>query len=1109
MPELDNSARNTDTLEGLEAYLDSLEGDPNAALEKLAGKTDPDNVRRRLAILINSGRIEEAAAEARARQKSETWIDLAVSSLAATGAHVEAKEYVDWAKTSSKTAFWQRSAIGYYDASMNWILRRRAEGERIFPGTLNAAEQEILQRAAEVVEAACAPALATGRVDTELDLQLLLRLFDASYLLQSRERCRDIARLLETQVPIPLKVAQATLQKLADPVSNIVDRLWSEHGESFRSRFLACLIQARVLNNEPLALGRAYELVELAKSSDDKEDLCELLYELTNLTDPAALARARETATALLGEGSLFLKLMAANDLLRHGDAPGALSMVEASDVGSNPQGMRIKALAMLKIGKPLEALTLLQELANFTPDPWLFKMTSDVARKHNCENDEQEALERLLALAPGETNARQRLSWLYARKADYKRATRHLEILHEQVPDDVEATVNLAVSYSFDGQHERALDVLANAATGKVASLPIVKTRAQILHALGRSSEAFNVLESVRDNFWEDPHFLSIYLTVGHAANKEAQAHEALKKLLELKEKGLINDQLIRQASLDEMREIIVGAAKRKQTVQRFIIEGKFPWLLSAEMQHEALYWSWTLRTRPVSWLVDDAINRASYSIYATNGFRVLSKPNEAGILTEIKCAGKDETIVADASALITLHSLGLLERAAEYFGRVLVPASYLPKVISDMRQLFPHQLSQKTSAELIKASVDRKDITVQSKEAGSQKIPLLDEYQDEEYSGVRLYRLEDLLKTLHTAGLVTDAQLNQGKAVAHRRSTVTEKEAPLALGNEICIAEETLVTLAGIGWLNLVAKYFSVFISQEDLDQVIARIRAFQALDTAQSSHKSLWDSIQSNRRFDFVPVTEVLTISDEEEPDRGIAMAAYLTAKEKKLPLLVDDRVCQALRLNEWKEEPAAAFGTDSLVQEMARVGTLTHDEAADALLQLMAWRYRFILVPPQVLKLLAERYHTHPPGSALRKIAIYVHDCMRDEGLFAGLEATKPPVSIAIRLYQSWVHNISQFIMDVWLDETIEESHAQEITTWAITELLPSPPKVANERLQSTLALLTPRTAMTWALLRPKEGSPLERINRALRAMSSAFGLNDEEYLEIVAGVIGEI
>ena len=89
------------------------------------------------------GRFEDAATEVRSHEKSEAWIDLAVFSLAATGADVEAKEYVEWAKELSTVTFWQRSAIGHYDGTMSWVLQSRSEREPVIPGTLSASERSI------------------------------------------------------------------------------------------------------------------------------------------------------------------------------------------------------------------------------------------------------------------------------------------------------------------------------------------------------------------------------------------------------------------------------------------------------------------------------------------------------------------------------------------------------------------------------------------------------------------------------------------------------------------------------------------------------------------------------------------------------------------------------------------------------------------------------------------------------------------------------------------------------------------------------------------------------------------------------------------------------
>jgi len=1109
MHKFDNSSPSPEALDGLEAYLDSLEGNPDIALGKIEGMTDPDNIRRRLAILIDNARNDDAAAEARLREKSEVWIDLAVYSFSAIGSDTEAVEYLNWAKAFTKAAFWQKSVIGYYDGTMVAAFRSRGESEGIVPSMLSVNEHESVQRAAVVVKAACSPAFALGRCDTELDVQLLLRLLDASYWLAAHDVCLQVVQILQKRVPLPLGVAHAFLRGVSGPVDNIVDRLWREHGESFVARHLSCMIQARDFADEELALERAYQLVGLAKSKDDKEKLCGLICGLTKFDDSIALERAIKTATALLGETSRLLQILKADIFLAKGDAPAALSIAQALDTTNDPQVLRIKALAKLKTGELAEALTILQELSRIAPSPWVFMMISDVAKKHGDEKTELEALELWLALAPGEHNARSRLSIIYGQRGAYKKATQHLETLHQQFPDDVAVIVNLAITYFFDGKHDSALSILDSSSANIVSTLPIVKTRAQILHAAGRPLDAFNALDEIRGDHWEDPQFLSSYMTVCHAAGEEKQAHEALKKLLDLKKGGLVDDNMISEASLDDVVKMMSAAAKRSEQTRQFIIEGKFPWPLSAEIDREAIYWSWTLRTQPIPWLVDDPIKRAAYSIYSTNSFRVQYSQDARATLSEIICAPKGSKVVADVSALITLHSLGLLEKAADYYERVLIPANYIPKIISDMNKLFPHQLSQKNAAEHIKSAVDRKVIAVKSKDVTDNCAFVLDEYQDGDEAGGTPYRLADLIETLHSKGFVTDVQRDHAVSVAHKDPAAGKNRSPLQIGNTVCISEATLVTLASIDWLDLVVKHFSIQIKQVEFDDVMSRLQAFQALDSSQRKHKDLWDSIQSSDRFEFVPATKALAISGEDEIDRDIATAAYLVAKERKLPLLVDDRVCQTLLLNEMKESPVAAFGTDVLILDMARSGALTFDEAADALLDLVAWRYRFILVPAEILKLLADRYRSHPPGASLRQIAVYVHDCMRDEGMFAGLEPTDPPVSIAVRLYQTWIHNISEFIMDTWMDDAIDESSAREITNWAITEFLPSPPRVADDRLQSTIASLTPRTAISRALIRSTNGVNIERVNRGLRFMSSELGLTEAEYLKIVAGVVNGI
>ena len=91
----------------------------------------------------------------------------------------------------------------------------------------------------------------------------------------------------------------------------------------------------------------------------------------------------------------------------------------------------------------------------------------------------------------------------------------------------------------------------------------------------------------------------------------------------------------------------------------------------------------------------------------------------------------------------------------------------------------------------------------------------------------------------------------------------------------------------------------------------------------------------------------------------------------------------------------------------------------------------------------------------------------------------------------------------------MDETFDEASAGELTDWAIGEFLPSPPQVLDDRLQSVIASLTPRTVITRALIRSTKSHRLERANRGLRRMSAALGMSEMEYLQIVAGVMNGI
>ena len=216
-------------------------------------------------------------------------------------------------------------------------------------------------------------------------------------------------------------------------------------------------------------------------------------------------------------------------------------------------------------------------------------------------------------------------------------------------------------------------------------------------------------------------------------------------------------------------------------------------------------------------------------------------------------------------------------------------------------------------------------------------------------------------------------------------------------------------------------------------------------------------------------------------DEESDRDIGFAAAVLAEQEGLPLLADDRVCQTLILNQRRNHASAAFGTDTLLLSLNRAGVIGDDVLAEKFLSLLKWRYRFLLPTPSILRTLLESHMEYPPGEKLSFVARYAHDCMRDAGLFGGLEQTEPPIPMAFRLYQDWVRVIIDFITDLWVDASVPEYHAEQVTDWAIRYFLPTEPKAMGNRAFRLSGMLV-GTVFTFAMIGlVPPGIMQERIN----------------------------
>jgi hypothetical protein len=211
---------------------------------------------------------------------------------------------------------------------------------------------------------------------------------------------------------------------------------------------------------------------------------------------------------------------------------------------------------------------------------------------------------------------------------------------------------------------------------------------------------------------------------------------------------------------------------------------------------------------------------------------------------------------------------------------------------------------------------------------------------------------------------------------------------------------------------------------------------------------------------------------------------------------------------MTLNVQQNAPYGSFGSDSVVIALLGSGRLDDSEAAEAILTMIRWRYRFIIPTVKILKTYAAQYCMNPPGLPLKEMAEYVHDCMRDTGLFGGLEKTDFTQSMSMQLYMSWLQLLAKWIVDLWVGDEISKDTASSLTEWCVQEFLPSQPRVVSGAVKGRMGALVGRIFITHMLLSSNSIDHDERVSDALMAVKSALKLSDEEYLLIITEILND-
>lgn len=1099
-------------IQALRGSIENIKDGPESALRLLGNCDSPYAARIRIAMHLKLKDTDGAVREVRGKQPHLKWCDLGASAYSAAGNRVEAMTLAEWARDNGNQQKYHQCVVRLADSSLARALSKHEPGKDIYPKDISQDEQDALRFIIEDIAPVLSSVISSGSVDSELDSVAIRIGWQVHYLLGNSSEVAKLARLMSTRTPVPPDVARSVVSGFMSPPSDLSQRLRKDHPNDFNVNILAAIVDSRS-GDHSTAYKEAKKLLLLADSNDKKEELFGLFQDLWQELDGESVSECEDIAHSLIEHNSRLQRTFDAARALRKGNGGSALEILDECKSEEDTYWLQLRGNALLQLGRLSDAIEMFQSAARLTGVPTLLHKTADLAYQAKKTSVAVEFYEELVKAQPDNLRARANLASLYTFNLhDTGKAAAQFQALHHAEPDNVEHTVNLAVCLSRLYRTDESLALYDEACKAGEPNLRAVLGRAELQLSLGKPNIACDSLQEYRKALWDSPDFLLGYMNIAYAAGEEEIAHNAFQKLNELRAQGLVDKQAFRMVNTDEaietFRESLKAENDRKNHTHAMMLKGHMPWTWAAQLSKEAIYWAWHIRTQEIDWIGDEPANRASFTIYSTNAFHAQETVEGRRELLPLECPQKGTSVVADLSGLITLHRLDLLDKAADYFSEILIPECYLETVLEDGKKMIVHQRSQQRSADEITRLISSRAILISdTKYIEENGLPTVDEHED---SATHRYRLVDLISPLHMAGVIDDPTYDRIFKICTKESGVDNRHVALERLQDVNVALSTLEAITTFGLLNELTSYYRIHMVSDAESELKNRLHVLHSREETRLWHFDLWNTISDDERFKFVKSSIPKKLENESADDEDfLGFQASFVAQDQGIPLLADDRACQAMTLNEKKGGVAnTAFGSEAFIMSLLECGCLDDSTAAEAILKLMRWRYRFIVPSSRILKTYASLYRSNPPGHPLREVAEYLHDCMRDAGLFAGPEHTDLKDSMALRLYLSWVGLLAEWLVEIWSDECFSEDSARQFTDWTMQECFPSQPCALNGRLRVRVAAMTDKILISNMLFRSNNVWNPDRASSAMKSVQAALKLSDEEYQKIIITILNE-
>ena len=1087
-----------DRLLGIEASLIAQERGVDAGLAALGDLTDPGTIRWKLNLLIDVNEYEAAIELATANELNSRWADRAILALTALNRMQEAKDMLSWAMRDGDAAISQQCAVSYADGVVRRVFGERFTADR----SLVKQFEGDLRHSIDLLKPVVAQAESDGHIRHEVELFAVRLRIRMEFALGNFQEIHKLAPILETWSPLPIELGLLALDRHYPTTESLVARLRTEHIDDFTCHLLASQLDVNILHNVEHGFATALKLTDWPTTPEQREGLATFLVGTSRGLGDEAQRQIASTLPSILAGQDRFLKLLEIESLLLKGLTKEAIPLLRETKDAKDLRWLQLSSLCYQQQGNSEQAIAELKRACELYPHPSMFGALASLALTYEKHEDAEIALENIVQVVPDDINALRALASTHWNLKHFDQAAKLFGRLSLLEPDQVSHRIDEAAALTLNADFDASLKIYETICSLENPPLKAVLGRTSMLRTLGQPNEAYKTLIEYKSRFWDDENFILALMDVASASGKDDAANEALIHLHQLQSEGKVSDGLIQQKSLNEFAEFIKEQDERNRSIHMHVLEGRLPWTFADSLMTRTVYYGWSIRTQKLRFLVDDPVTRSQYSVYSTNRYWPSYDSQVGKRLKELSSPPKDTPVVVDLSALITLQNLELLDKAAAYFGKLLVPSVYFNYIKTDIDRLSIHQLSQLNIVKQIKSAIDSQYINIVA--SVGQDLPIIDEYSSEPTENTISLRV--LSSFLRDHGRITKEQYTALEKAIVRDMPDDNMSHQLEVNSRVAIDFWTLKTVVNCIGLDELVSTFVLCITEDDKKQIIASIRQFEFEEHIRTWHQKMWNYLRNNSHF--IPVGIVAQPDEDDEHEKDdISLASYYVSLHNGYLLLADDRVCQGLALKQSSSSRGGAFGTDNLLVALGTSETIDNEQMANAFVKLIRWRYRFILPPTSVLLTLAKRY-SQIPGQELLDVALYIHDCMRDLGLPSGFEPVEPPATIANSFYREWCLTVADFIVSMWDDnDTFDDDYVMKFTEWSISELLPSPPK--NMQMFSyTMSSLTKHIVLIHALIRSGSMRSSERANQALLAISNSFGMTEGEYLRAVAEVINE-